>query len=318
MHLINILLAQINPYTANIKKNVGKHIEYIKLAKQEGARLVIFPELSLTGYFLKDSIYDVGINLNTDEIEVLEPLFEAGRENGISVIAGFVEKDESYNFYNSSLCISQGKVINVHRKVYLPTYGMFEELRYFKPGKGFGVFELPREVYENNPAYKNIKGNKKGYSTDSTRPPYLAKASILTCEDAWHLSSSYIAVNKGANIIIVNSASPARGLKTGFDKFSSINMWEELLSVTAFYYKSYVLYANRVGFEDGIGFSGGSCIFTPQGEIDGRLDYLEEGSLKVQINLDLLNNERFKTPLLRDEDLYLTHRELEDIINSKR
>ncbi len=143
------------------------------------------------------------------------------------------------------------------------------------------------------------------------------KASILTCEDAWHLSSSYIAVNKGAEIIVVNSASPARGITEGLDKFSSINMWEELLSVIAFYYRSYVIYVNRVGFEDGIGFSGGSCIFGPTGEMDARIDYLEEGYLKVEINLDLLNNERFKTPLIRDENLNLTLKELEGIINSK-
>ncbi len=288
MRVINALLAQINPYTGDFNKNIEKHMEFIRKASEEGVELVIFPELSLTGYFLKDSVYDVGININSKEALVFEPLYNASLVFNMSIIVGFVEKDEDYNFYNSSLCISGGKVINVHRKVYLPTYGMFEELRYFKPGGGFSVFD--------------IKG---------------VKSSILTCEDAWHLSSSYIAVNKGAEIIIVNSASPARGIMPGLDKFNSIKMWEELLSVIAFYYRSYVIYVNRVGFEDGIGFSGGSCIFGPTGEIDDRLDYLEEGYLKVKINLDLLNNERFRTPLVRDENLNLTLKELEGIVNSK-
>lgn len=288
MRAINILLAQVNPHVGDLKKNIEKHLKFIETAKEEGAEFVIFPELSLTGYFLKDSIYDVGVNLNGEEAFIFEPLYKASLDSGISVIAGFVEKDDSYNFYNSSFCISKGKIINVHRKVYLPTYGMFEELRYFKPGGGFNIFDMAG-----------------------------VKASILTCEDAWHLSSSYIAVNKGAEIIVVNSASPARGITEGLDKFSSINMWEELLSVIAFYYRSYVIYVNRVGFEDGIGFSGGSCIFGPTGEMDARIDYLEEGYLKVEINLDLLNNERFKTPLIRDENLNLTLKELEGIINSK-
>ncbi|RZD15245.1 MAG: hypothetical protein EVJ47_02965 [Candidatus Acidulodesulfobacterium ferriphilum] len=288
MRAINILLAQVNPHVGDLKKNIEKHLKFIETAKEEGAEFVIFPELSLTGYFLKDSIYDVGVNLNGEEAFIFEPLYKASLDSGISVIAGFVEKDDSYNFYNSSFCISKGKIINVHRKVYLPTYGMFEELRYFKPGGGFNIFDMAG-----------------------------VKASILTCEDAWHLSSSYIAVNKGAEIIVVNSASPARGIAEGLDKFSSINMWEELLSVIAFYYRSYVIYVNRVGFEDGIGFSGGSCIFGPTGEMDARIDYLEEGYLKVEINLDLLNNERFKTPLIRDENLNLTLKELEGIINSK-
>lgn len=288
MHAINVLLAQIDPYTGDFNKNITKHIEFIRKASDEGAELVIFPELSLTGYFLKDSVYDVGININSEEAAMFEPLYNASLSFGVSIIAGFVEKDENYNFYNSSLCISKGKIVNVHRKVYLPTYGMFEELRYFKPGDGFSVFD--------------ING---------------IKSSILTCEDAWHLSSSYIAVNKGAEIIIVNSASPARGIMSGCNKFNSMKMWEELLSVIAFYYRSYVIYVNRVGFEDGIGFSGGSCIFGPTGEIDERLDYLEEGSLKVKINLDLLNNERFKTPLVRDENLNLTLKELKGIVGYK-
>ncbi|MHB1661030.1 MAG: nitrilase-related carbon-nitrogen hydrolase [bacterium] len=285
---IKICLAQTSPKVGDLKKNINNHLEIISAAKDKGANLVVFPELSLTGYFLKDSIYDIGININSDESAVLKPVYKAAKDMDISVIAGFVEKDEDYNFYNSSFCISKGKLINIHRKVYLPTYGMFEELRYFKPGDGFGVFGLDG-----------------------------VKCSILTCEDAWHLSSSYIAVNKGAHIIIVNSASPARGVETGLNKFSSINMWEELLSVIAFYYKSYVIYVNRVGFEDGIGFSGGSCIFNPSGEMEGRLDYLEEGTLEAVINLDLLNNERFKTPLIRDENLNLTLREIDGILNKR-
>ena len=283
---IKICLAQTNPKVGDLKKNIENHIEIISGAKDKGANLVVFPELSLTGYFLKDSVYDLGININTDEAAILEPIYKAAKDLDISVIAGFVEKDADFNFYNSSCCISKGKLINVHRKVYLPTYGMFEELRYFKPGDGFGVFDMDG-----------------------------VKVSVLTCEDAWHLSSSYIAVNKGAHIIIINSASPARGITAGLNKFNSMNMWEELLSVIAFYYKSYVIYVNRVGFEDGIGFSGGSCILNPLGEMEKKLDYLEEEAVSADINLDLLNNERFKTPLIRDENLNLTLKEIEGIIN---
>ncbi len=285
---LRICLAQTNPKVGDLNKNIENHIEVIGRANKKGANLVIFPELSLTGYFLKDSVYDMGINIYTDESEVLSGIYKISKDMDISVIAGFVEKDQDFNFYNSSCCISKGRLINVHRKVYLPTYGMFEELRYFKPGNTFGVFDLDG-----------------------------VKVSVLTCEDAWHLSSSYIAVNKGAHIIIINSASPARGITAGLNKFNSMNMWEELLSVIAFYYKSYVIYVNRVGFEDGIGFSGGSCVFNPLGETETRLDYLEEGEISAEINLDLLNNERFKTPLIRDENLNLTMKEIENILNKK-
>lgn len=291
-HSVKVCLAQVNPVTGNIGENVKKHLDIIKKAAAEGADLAVFPELSLTGYFLKDGIYDAGVKLfgssSADFPAVFEPLLNAGREFGISVIAGFIENDDDNNFYNSSFCLSEGKVVNVHRKVYLPTYGMFEELRYFKPGNGFGVFDL--------------KGTKY---------------SVLTCEDAWHLSSSYIAVNKGAHVIIVNSASPARGIESGLEKFASMDMWEELLSVMAFYYRSYVVFVNRVGFEDGVGFSGGSCVFNPLGRVDGKLPYLDEGVMTVDLNLELLNNERARTPLIRDENLNITLKEIEGILNAR-
>ena len=305
MDLIKLSLAQIAPEPGLLDCNLEKHLKYIDEAKQAGSKLIIFPELSLTGYFLKDAVYDVAINIknsrknkenskNTENIGlnfkiynnynyIIDSLLD--KSNEIAIIAGFVESDENYNFYNSTFCLSGDNILHIHRKVYLPTYGMFEEMRYFKQGKEFGVFNI--------------------FGIDSA---------ILTCEDAWHLSSSYIAVNKGAKLIIINSASPARGIEEGNDKFSSIKMWEELLSVIAFYYKSYVVYVNRVGFEDGIGFSGGSCVFSPDGKKNYCLDYLDEGLLNIEINLDFLKNERFKTPILRDENLDITLKEIKNII----
>lgn len=286
---INVCLAQTDPKMGDLEKNIENHINIISSAKNKGAEIVVFPELSLTGYFLKDSVYDLGVDINSDEAAVFQPLYKISEELNITVIAGFVEKDADFNFYNSTFCVSNGKLINVHRKVYLPTYGMFEELRYFKQGDGFDVFDLNG-----------------------------VKISVLTCEDAWHLSSSYIAVNKGAHIIIINSASPARGITAGLNKFNSTNMWEELLSVIAFYYKCYVIYVNRVGFEDGIGFSGGSCVINPSGNIESKMDYIEAEEIITELNLNLLNNERFKTPLLRDENLNLTLKELESIIDNNK
>ena len=129
---INVCLAQTDPKMGDLEKNIENHINIISSAKNKGAEIVIFPELSLTGYFLKDSVYDLGVDINSDEAAVFQPLYKISEELNITVIAGFVEKDADFNFYNSTFCVSNGKLINVHRKVYLPTYGMFEELRYFK------------------------------------------------------------------------------------------------------------------------------------------------------------------------------------------
>ncbi|MGH2574477.1 MAG: nitrilase-related carbon-nitrogen hydrolase, partial [Ignavibacteria bacterium] len=130
-----IALAQINPVLGDIDRNIKKHIAYCNNAIKKKADLIVFPELSLTGYSLKDLNFELALNPYTSEI--LEPLRKKSKK--ISIICGGAEEDERNAVYNSAFYISDGKVKFTHRKIYPPDYGMFEEMRYFSRGRDVSV-----------------------------------------------------------------------------------------------------------------------------------------------------------------------------------
>ena len=136
---MKIALAQISPKLGDLDQNFQMHIEYLQKAKTKNVDLLIFPELSLTGYTLKDMVEEIAIDPRTD------PLFQKliGMSNEISFVVGFVEEKEKGLIYNSAAFLSKGKVSHIHRKIYLPTYGMFEELKFFGEGKTFNTFSNP-------------------------------------------------------------------------------------------------------------------------------------------------------------------------------
>lgn len=133
-----IALAQIDSILGDQTKNIKKHVEFIRRAKQGGADLVVFPELSLSGYSIKDMNWDVA--LRTKDTKLLSPILKECSD--ISAILGCVEESDVYGIHNSAVLIEKGKATTIHRKIYPPTYGMFEELRYFSPGKTVNAFDL--------------------------------------------------------------------------------------------------------------------------------------------------------------------------------
>jgi predicted amidohydrolase len=133
---LKIAIAQINSKLANIEANLEKHLSYIERARERKVDIIIFPELSLTGYSLKDSVYDVAMTCDDNR---LKPLFKAS-EN-ISICVGMVELTDSFEAKNTNLFLENGKITARHRKVYLPTYGVYEEKRYFTPGNRFRAFD---------------------------------------------------------------------------------------------------------------------------------------------------------------------------------
>ncbi len=225
-----IALAQIDPTLGDVGANIDKHLAAIAAARERGADLVVFPELSLTGYSIKDMNWDLAINIDRDTKRV-EPLLEASRN--ISILAGGIEEDETFRIFNSSFFFEDGRVRVAHRKVYPPTYGMFEEMRYFSAG-------------------------------GSTQPidTKLGRLGVLICEDMWHISLPYVLALKGAQVIIALVASPTRlggsekDLQTSVVNSENHKAYARLLS-------SYIVFCNRVGFEDGVSFWGGSSVFSP-------------------------------------------------------
>lgn len=281
-----VCLAQINPVLGDFERNLAMHLEVVAEAKRKGAALCVFPELSLTGYFLKDLVTEIATPLADPR---LDPLLEAAQ--GIAVVAGLVEESRDFRYFNTAICIEDGRIVHAHRKIFLPTYGLFEEQRYFAPGDRIRAF-------------------------DSS----LGRAALLTCEDMWHAVPPLIAAQDGALMIIVPSAGPLRGVEGGLSgdaESDSGATWEVLNRFHAKANGVFVLYANRVGFEDGINFGGGSHVVQPSGRLALQAPILEELLIEVEIDLAEVQRERRESPLFRDENLDLALRELQRVRHSQ-
>ncbi len=264
---MRVALAQVAPALGNVDSNLRLHRELLRKAAEAGADLVVFPELSLTGYLLQDLVPEVAVVPRRSA--VMRELLRLSR--GIAFTVGLVEESEDHRFYNSALFLSGGKVLHCHRKVYLPTYGMFDEGRDFAAGDGFAAFDTP-----------------------------LGRFGILVCEDAWHPSASYLLARDGADYLLVLSSGPSRGVGSGRE-LTSLMSWVDLCRVTARFQTVYVLYVNRVGVEDGMHFSGGSFVADPFGELIGRAPALKEALRFVSLPRATLRRARTLYPLLRDE-----------------
>lgn len=278
---LNVALAQINPKLADVPANLDKHLAYVDQAIDQGADLVIFPELSLTGYQVQDLVPEVAIRARADD-----PIFGAllNASKRIDLVFGFVHQDERQRFYIAAAYASAGELIHVHHKLYLPTYGMFDEGRFFDQGERARAFD--------------------------TR---FGRVGMLICEDFWHMSPPYLLWLDGADLMILHSASPSRGLDSS-DRLSG-SRWVELVNQAyGSLFTNYVLHCNRVGYEDGKNFWGGSSVVDPNGDFVARAPYFDEMLLTHSIDLNQLHRTRSRLPLLRDERPLLVHRELGRIL----
>ena len=269
-------IAQINPRLGDLQSNLALYEEKIRQGEKEGADLLLFPELSLTGYFLRDMVPNVALKLSSPEIEGLKKL-----SRKISFVAGLVEESSDYRFYNAAVYFEAGEIRHVHRKVYLPTYGMFDEQRYFARGDRVRAFD-----------------SKFG------------RIAVLICEDLWHPSTVYLAALDGAVAILCPSASPLRGITDQQVQDDNARYWELINRAYAETFSLFVIYGNRVGFEDGVGFWGGSELVDPFGQRLAKAKYYDEDFVVGGVALESVRRKRTMTPLLRDEDLDLTINEL--------
>jgi predicted amidohydrolase len=275
------VLAQIKPKLGCVADNLKTIEMEIAKARESGADLVVFPELALSGYFLKDLVPEVALRIDSPEIMRLIEL-----SRGISIAVGFVEETDDYHFYNSALYLEEGKIRHLHRKVYLPTYGLFDEQRYLARGGSFRAFDTK-----------------------------FGRFGMLICEDMWHLSASYILAMDGTTTLICLSSSPSRGIEG--DSLGSASAWQKLVSTTALFLNCRVLYSNRVGFEDGVNFWGGSEYVAPSGESVVRGKLLEEDFVTARVDEGALRRERIFSPMIRDENLFVTMQELQRITDER-
>ena len=272
---MKIAIAQCAPALGAMKRNLEMHREWIGKARSAGAKLVVFPELSLTGYHLKDLAADVACAADDP---ILEPIAHASRD--IDITAGFVERSTDAKLHIAQGYWSGGSLRHVHRKVYLPTYGIFDDGRYFGPGERFDTFESA-----------------------------VGTAGIAICEDLWHVSVPYLYAAGGASVVFAPADSPGRGVAEGGDlgTAASCRMMDRFY---AQYLTVYVVFANRVGNEDGIAFWGGSEVIGPDGTVIARAKEFEPELLVADIDPELVARERVRNPLLRDERPDLVFRAL--------
>lgn len=278
---MNLALAQINTKLGDVNANLEKHLALAKEAAQSGADLLIFPELSLTGYVLQDIAADVARPASETD-PVFKPLLEASRS--LDLLVGFVEMDPRYRFYISAAYLSAGEIVHVHRKVHLPTYGIFDERRYFAAGDSFRSFE--------------------------TR---FGRVGVLICEDFWHVSSPYLLWLDGADLFYLTSASPGRGIT---DEILGSAQWvQDINRAYSGLFTSFFAHANRVGFEDGLNFFGGSTVYDPDGRQIARAAYNDESLTLAEVDLAQLRRTRTRLPLLRDERPEMVAMELNRILS---
>src|SRR5437764_9606008 len=290
-----LAIAQLRPtkgdYNANLQKIGGVLAQIAKLAPP--VDLVIFPETATSGYFVEGGVRDVAVTAGT-LFRDLTVEHEAAGAPPVDVAVGFYAVFQNH-FYNSCLYASLGNaspgnassgnaapgIRHVHRKVFLPTYGVFDEERFVDRGREIRAFD--------------------------TR---WGRAAILICEDAWHSLSGTIAALQGAQLVIVPSASPARG--TGMDEEgirlpASVVRWERILRGMADEHGVWVAFASLVGFEGGKGFPGGSVVVSPAGDIVLRGPLFEEAVLTYDVDFEEITRARAEAPLLADLEVNLPH-----------
>jgi predicted amidohydrolase len=280
--ILRVAMAQFAPILADRERNFDRHVEQIEAARQNHADLVIFPELSLTGYFVRDMVPDLAVNPDGPEVR---QLVEAA--GSMSLVAGLIEESPRHRFYNAAFFAEGGQVIHWHRKVYLPTYGLFDEQRYFAAGDRIQAFDTAR----------------------------FGRVGVLICEDFWHLSAAAIMQAEEVDLLICVSNSPARGVDG--PKVRTAETYEQLAKAFAQLLGAVVIVVNRVGFEDGLCFWGGSMTVGPDGRMIAQAPMFEESLTIAEIDPAELRRQRLITPLGRDERLLLTLEELKRIKRRK-
>ena len=276
--MLTVSLAQLRPRKGRYAENLARLGEMFREASllPTPPGLIVGPESALTGYFLEGGVRDLAVEAE----RLFEDLARVHRESGaadLDVALGFYER-HSNHIYNSALYASLGGsdagIRHVHRKVFLPTYGVFDEERFVAAGDSVQAFD--------------------------TR---WGRAALLICEDAWHSIMPTIAALDGAEMLIVPSASPARGLQPSGDDDErpvSIGRWERIMQDIAGEHGVFVALAHLVGFEGGKAFVGGSLITGPRGNLIVEGPVFEEALVTASLDLSDIARVRAEMPLLAD------------------
>jgi len=279
-----IALAQIAPRLGDLDANLQLAADRVRAAAIEGAQLTVLPELALTGYLLQDLVPDVAIA--ADDARVLDIGADAP---GMLVAVGFVEETAEHRYCNSVALVRDGELVGLHRKVYLPTYGLFDEGRFTRTGD-------------------RIRTHDAG--------PPIGRIGLSVCEDFWHPSLPMLQALDGASLLVNVAAGPSRA-PGGPAGLAAIAGWHKMQDTYALLGTVPLAFCNRVGNEEGLTFWGGSRIVAADGSTVAQAPLWEEALVVGSLDTDDLRTQRYGLPILADERLELVRRELDRIIGER-
>jgi predicted amidohydrolase len=265
MKRLRLAIDQMAPALGDLDANFERHLDAVKWAKSEKADLLVFPELSLTGYLIRGMVHHVAIRRNDPRLADL-----SSRAGQMAVVLGMIEHSDDDRYFNAEAFLSAGRVHAVQHKLFLPNYGMFDERRFFASGDRVESFDTP-----------------------------WGKAGMLICFDLLHPAVGYLLEQSGVRLLISISASPARGITADGNMAGEMafrlgqESFARLLGLMT-------IYVNRVGTEEGLTFWGGSQVVDPFGRVLCELPMYEEARAICDIDMESVTRARSIFPHLKE------------------
>lgn len=270
---ITVGAAQITTVPEDIEANLETHLELIAQARVQGCDLLVFPELSLTGYTLSDQSFRLARSRHS---KVIRQIAEASQD--LTTQFGFIEEGPAAQYYNATLAVRDGEIHHLHRKVNLPSYGNLDENKHFATGRFMETANL-----------------------DDTW-----RYAILICADAWNPALVHLAAMNGATLLSVPISSSINAVE---GEFSNPNGWDLAVRFYAMMYGMPVVMTNRVGTEGSNHFWGGSAIIDAHGRIVTQAGD-EATLLTAELDYSQVREARFHLPTVRDSNFALIQREV--------
>lgn len=277
--MCKIAICQFSPNTQNLSENLEEIIVQLKKAKKAKAHIVVFPELALSGYYNNVSIHEMAAQILQEHF--LEYISEQSKILAIDIVIGYPRLNDG-RIYNSAAYISNGHILGIHDKIYLAKYKPFEENRFFSEGCNVTVIDT-----------------------------HYGKIALLISEDAWHLSTSLIAAQLGAKMLIICAATAVEDCQ----KLYMVQYaWETINTAIAFSNTFYLIYSNRSGNENNLAFWGGSHVIDYTGRLVRKAKIFSSDMVYLQLDLGALDSARSEFSRLGEERNEITVKQLSQII----
>ena len=275
---MRIALGQVDCSLGDVDANVERAAEVIAAARADDADVVVFPELSLCGYSVGCVEDDPAMALDDPRVSRL-----ATAADRLGVLVGLAESGAGPHTYNTAAYFEGGRLVHAQRKLYLPTYDVFEERKHFSPGQQLRAF-----------------------------PTGHARTAVLTCNDAWQPQLAFLAVQDGARLLLVPSASARSRVPQHYD---ALTYWSDITRFYARMFQVFVVFVNRVGAEGDLRFWGGSHVVDPRGEVVAEAPVDDEALVVVDVDVAQVRRRRREVPLVKEARLGLVLREVQRLVD---